>query len=66
MIEVGTRCVITQVPDRAGIFGSMLGANVTASGTKGLRDTGTQQFKLDTGGVIFGNADSGFVVEAKG
>ncbi len=38
---------------------------VTAAASEGARGTGTQQFKLDSGGVIYGNADSGFTVEVK-
>jgi len=65
MIEVGKKCRVVTVPDAGGIFGGLLGATVTAAAAEGMRGTGTQQFKLDSGGVIYGNADSGFTVEVK-
>lgn len=65
MIEVGKKCKVVKVPDAGGIFGGLLGVTVTAAASEGARGTGTQQFKLDSGGVIYGNADSGFTVEVK-
>ena len=37
-----------------------------ATAEEGARGTGTQKFKLDCGGVIFCNSDSGFEIEVKG
>ena len=65
MIETGAKCKITKVPDNGGIFSRLLGATAIATAEEGMRGTGTQQFKLDSGGVIYGNADSGFTVEVK-
>jgi hypothetical protein len=63
MIPATAKCKITSVPDNGGIFSNLLGANATATSTEGARGTGTQAFKLDAGGMIFGNSDSGFKVE---
>lgn len=65
MIEVGKKCKVVKVPDAGGIFEKLLQATVTAAAVEGARGTGTQQFKLDSGGVIYGNADSGFEIEVK-
>lgn len=65
MIEVGKKCKVVRVSDAGGIFGELLGATVTAAAAEGARGTGAQQFKLDSGGVIYGNADSGFEIEVK-
>lgn len=62
MIEANIKCTIKKVPGE-GTYSHLLGLKCTAAAVKGLRDTGTQQFKLDTG-AIYGNGDSGFVVEA--
>ena len=64
MIYANTKCKIVAVPDNGGIFSGLLGANATATSVEGARGTGTQAFKLDAGGMIFGNVDSGFKVEA--
>lgn len=64
-IPANTKCVITSVPDAGGIFGNLLNSNATAADLMGARGTGAQQFKLDAGGTIFGNADTGFTVVPK-
>lgn len=66
MIETGAKCKITKVPDNGGIFSRLLGATAIATAEEGARGTGTQKFKLDCGGVIFCNSDSGFEIEVKG
>ena len=63
MIPANTKCAIKKVPGE-GTFSHLLGANAIAGKEQGHRKTGTQQFKLDSG-VIYGNRDSGFVVEPK-
>ena len=63
MIHADTKCTIKKVPGE-GTFSHLLGANAIAGKEEGQRKTGTQQFKLDSG-AIFGNGDSGFVVEPK-
>ena len=63
MIKANTKCVIKKVPGES-IYASFIGAKCTAAAVEGQRGTGTQQFKLDYGGAIYGNGDSGFVVEA--
>lgn len=63
MIPATAKCKITSVPDNGGIFSSLLGANAIATSVEGARGTGTQAFRLDAGGMIFGNADSGFTIE---
>lgn len=65
MIAANTKCVIEKVPDAGGIFCHLLSANATATDIEGARGTGTQQFKLDAGGAIYANADSGFVVSPR-
>lgn len=62
MIANNTKCVIEKVPGES-IYASFLGAKCTAATVEGLRGTGTQQFKLDAGGAIYGNGDSGFVIK---
>ena len=47
MIEANTKCTIKKVPGE-GTYSHLLGLKCTAAAVKGLRDTGTQQFKLDT------------------
>jgi len=42
------------------------GVTAIATAEEGARGTGTQKFKLDCGGVIFCNSDSGFEIEVKG
>lgn len=64
-IPANTKCVITSIPDAGGIFSHLLNSHVTATDIMGQRGTGAQQFKIDTGGVIFGNADTGFTVVPK-
>ena len=64
MIAGNTKCVISKVPGD-GIYAGLQGAACTATAIEGERKTGTQQFKLGAGGVIYGNGDSGFVVEAR-
>ena len=63
MIPADTKCTIKKVPGE-GTFSRLLGANAIAGKEQGQRNTGTQQFKLDSG-AIYGNGDSGFVVEPK-
>ena len=63
MIPADTKCVIKKVPGE-GAFSHLLGANALAGKEQGKRKTGTQQYKLDSG-AIYGNGDSGFVVEPK-
>ena len=63
MIPADTKCIIKKVPGE-GTFSRLLGANAIAGKEQGQRNTGTQQFKLDSG-AIYGNGDSGFVVEPK-
>ena len=63
MIPADTKCTIKKVPGE-GTFSHLLGANAIAGKEEGQRKTGTQQFKLDSG-AIYGNGDSGFVVEPK-
>ena len=63
MIPAVTKCIIKKVPGE-GTFSHLLGANAIAGKEQGQRKTGTQQFKLDSG-AIYGNGDSGFVVELK-
>ena len=62
MIEANTKCTIKKIPGE-GTYDHLLHLKCTAVAVKGLRDTGTQQFKLDTG-AIYGNGDSGFIIEA--
>lgn len=62
MFAENTKCVIKSAPD---MYSHLVGQGVVASTLEGARGTGTQQFKLTTGGCIFGNGDSGFVVEEK-
>ena len=63
MIPADTKCVIKKVPGE-GTYSHLLGGNAVAGKEEGQRKTGTQQFKLDSG-AIYGNGDSGFVVEPK-
>ena len=63
MIPADTKCVIKKVPGES-TFSHLLGGNAIAGKEQGQRNTGTQQFKLDSG-AIYGNGDSGFVVEPK-
>ena len=63
MIPADTKCTIKKVPGE-GTFSHLLGANAIAGKEQGQRNTGTQQFKLDSG-AIYGNSDSGFVVEPR-
>lgn len=64
MIADKAKCVIKSVPGD-GLFAGLVGQGVTASPVEGERKTGTQQAKLDGGGSIYGNGDSGFVVVEK-
>lgn len=64
-IPANTKCVITGVPDAGGIFGYLLNSNATAVNSMGARNTGAQLFKLDAGGAIYGNSDTGFTVVPK-
>ena len=64
-IPANTKCVITSIPDAGGIFDHLLNSYATATDIMGQRGTGAQQFKLDNGGCIFGNADTGFTVVPK-
>lgn len=64
-IPANTKCVITSIPDAGGIFSHLLNSQVTATDLMGQRGTGAQQFKIDNGGAIFGNADTGFTVVPK-
>ena len=63
MIPADTKCTIKKVPGE-GTYAHLLGANAIAGKEQGQRNTGTQHFKLDAG-AIYGNGDSGFVVEPK-
>ena len=63
MIPANTKYSIKKVPDE-NTFSHLLDANAIAGKEEGHRKTGTQQFKLDSG-AIYGNGDSGFVVEPK-
>ena len=63
MIPADTKCIIKKVPGE-GAYAHLRGASVIAGKEQGLRGTGTQQFKMDAG-TLYGNGDSGFVVEPK-
>lgn len=62
MIPVQTKCIVVSAPE---FLSGLVGQGCTASTEQGARGTGTQAFKLDSGGVIYANADSGFVVKPK-
>lgn len=62
MIPEKTKCIIKSAPEG---LAHLLGKEVTATGNTGARGTGTQEFKLDGAQIIFGNADSGIVIEPK-
>lgn len=64
MIADKTKCTIVKVPGE-GTYAGLQGAACTATNIEGERKTGTQQFKLDSSGTVYGNGDSGFVVEAR-
>lgn len=68
-IPAGTKCIIKSVPADTSIYSDLTGAACVASEKNtegGSRGTGTQFFDLTgrTGQGIFGNGDSGFLVEA--
>lgn len=62
MFEANTKCFIKAAPEA---LAHLIGCECKAEDAQGLRGTGTQRFVLDGKGTIFGNADSGVVVEAK-
>lgn len=62
MIDVKTKCVIKKAP---ATFAELEGKQCQATEKEGARNTGAQGFLLDAGGMFYGNADSGFVVEPK-
>lgn len=61
MIAANTTCTIKSTPD---VFKHLIGATVRATDQQGARGTGSQFFTETTWG-IYGNADTGFVVEPK-
>lgn len=68
-IPAGTKCVVKSVPAGSTLYADLLGAPCVASEKNtegGSRGTGTQLFDMTgkTGHGIFGNGDSGFIVEA--
>ena len=68
-IPAGTKCVVKAVPAGSTLYSDLIGAACVASEKNtegGSRGAGTQFFDLTgrTGQGIFGNGDSGFVVEA--
>lgn len=68
-IPAGTKCIIKSVPADTSIYSDLTGAACVASEKNtegGSRGTGTQLFDMmgKTGHGIFGNGDSGFIVEA--
>lgn len=62
MITFNTKCVVVKAPE---CLSGLIGQGCTASSEQGARGTGTQAFKLDSGGAIYANADSGFEVNPK-
>ena len=68
-IPAGTKCVIKSIPEGSTLYADLKDALCTPSEKNaegGSRGTGTQFFDLTgrTGQGVFGNGDSGFVVEA--
>jgi len=62
MIQANTKCVVKSAPE---CLAHLVGSEAIAAGHTGQRGTGTQAFTMDGGRMIYGNADSGIVVEAK-
>ena len=62
MIQANTKCIIKSAP---AVLAHLVGLNVDATSKEGARGTGSQGFSMQGGGLIFGNADTGIVVEAK-
>lgn len=62
MIEEKTKCVVKATPE-SGYGADLKNQIVTATGTVGKKNPESQAFLTTLGGWIYGNGDTGFIVE---